>query len=382
MVASKMQNIPIAQCAPLASVQHHLSVGRPLPFNIRGADGTLLLARGHVLPGQRQLDALLERGTLVDVEELQAQEAQDIRDTPIDRLPVVWGLCFQRVRTALSGAGGPAFKPAMESAALTTRALIDRDPDLAIFQLLRHDQVDASQGFTRTVHAATAAQLAAHTLGWSEDDSYRAFKAALTMNVSMLDLQGQLAMQMSPLTTLQRRNINEHPERSRDLLLASGVNDIDWLTAIEQHHEDDDGSGYPAGITDRTTLATLLRTADVYTSMLSVRSTRRAVRADTAARKLYAAQPSNPMAAALIKAFGLYPPGCHVRLTSGELAVVLERGGTANAPLVAALTMRDGMPRPDPLLLDTGNKAHAVSHVVDDHEVRVRIPTEQLLALR
>ena len=41
--------------------------------------------------------------------------------------------------------------------------------------------------------------------------------------------------------------------------------------------------------------------------------------------------------AALIKEFGLYPPGCAVRLKSGEVGMVMRRGETASTPVVAVL---------------------------------------------
>ena len=43
----------------LSDVRHRVVLGRPLPFNVRNADGTLLLARGQVLGSAEQLDALL-----------------------------------------------------------------------------------------------------------------------------------------------------------------------------------------------------------------------------------------------------------------------------------------------------------------------------------
>ena len=44
--------------------------------------------------------------------------------------------------------------------------------------------------------------------------------------------------------------------------------------------------------------------------------------ADVAGRQMFMQDPGHPMTAALVKEFGIYPPGCHVRLASGELAVV------------------------------------------------------------
>jgi HD-GYP domain-containing protein (c-di-GMP phosphodiesterase class II) len=48
-----------------------------------------------------------------------------------------------------------------------------------------------------SIHAATACQAAARFLGWSDTDQRRAFQAALTMNIAMVDLQARLATQVA-----------------------------------------------------------------------------------------------------------------------------------------------------------------------------------------
>ena len=53
-----------------------------------------------------------------------------------------------------------------------------------------------------------------------------------------------------------------------EFLVRAGFGD----SAVLQHHEVEDGSGYPAGRSDVCDLASLVRRADVYTSKLSSRS--------------------------------------------------------------------------------------------------------------
>ena len=59
------------QLAQLSSVKHRVHLGAPLPFNVRDADKTLLLARGQRIQSDEQLEALFSRGALVDLAELQ-----------------------------------------------------------------------------------------------------------------------------------------------------------------------------------------------------------------------------------------------------------------------------------------------------------------------
>ena len=64
--------------------------------------------------------------------------------------------------------------------------LIARDPDRAVFQVLRQGgSVHLDDGLTHSTHAAITSLLAAQRLGWSADESKRAFQAALTMNIAI-----------------------------------------------------------------------------------------------------------------------------------------------------------------------------------------------------
>jgi hypothetical protein len=55
--------------AELSQLQGRMRPGMPLPFNVRDADRTLLLARGQVVASEEQLEALVRRGALVDLNE-------------------------------------------------------------------------------------------------------------------------------------------------------------------------------------------------------------------------------------------------------------------------------------------------------------------------
>ena len=159
----------------------------------------------------------------------------------------------------------------------------------------RCSHASTEYGLNHSVHTAIVAQLVAGRLGWEDEERTRAFKAALTMNISMLELQGVLATQDEPPSDRQRREIHTHPVRSREMLELAGVADNTWLDAVEQHHEEPDGSGYPYAINDPSELATLLHRADMYAAKLSSRVGRDAMPADRAGREIFMRDPSNPM---------------------------------------------------------------------------------------
>jgi HD-GYP domain-containing protein (c-di-GMP phosphodiesterase class II) len=370
------------QFSPLSSLKHRVSVGIPLPFNVRDADETLILARGKIVGNLAQLQALFDRGALVDVAELLPPMAQ-VTSAKREELPKLWTQCFERVGQTLRGSAEPGFADAMNEACTPALDLISRDPDLAVFQVLRQSgSANLDYGLTHSMHTAITSLLVAQRLGWSADESKRAFQAALTMNVAMVELQGILAAQTTPPTDAQRRAVFDHPAASVALLERAGITDIDWLRAVEQHHETTDGSGYPKGLREPTELAGLLRRADIYTTKLSPRVGREAMAADQAGRDMFMQDPGHPMSVALAKEFGVYPPGCFVKLKSGEIAVVVKRGDTVMTPWVAALTSVNGMPLREPLPRDTSLKDNAIACVVSETSVPVRLKVEQMMQIK
>jgi hypothetical protein len=365
----------------LSLVKNRLHVGLPLPFNVRSSDGALLLARGQFVQSQRQLDALFERGAIVDLMELAAR-ARSADPLPREQLPQRWTQCLTRVSTALRYAPHEGFQAAIDDAATPILALIERDPDLAIFQVLRHEGAEAmAYGVRRSLNSAITAFLVAQRLGWDTAMTGKAFKVALTMNLSMLELQGHLARQRHAPTDEQRRQLNAHPVASRVILEQAGIADEAWLGAVERHHEMEDGSGYPRGCTEVGELASLVRRADAYTAKLASRQHRDALAADIAGRQMFMQDAGHPMTAALVKEFGIYPPGCCVRLASGASGIVVERGPTVTTPVVACLTSPDGATLAVPERVQTHEPPHAVVAILGERSINVRITAEKLMLL-
>jgi hypothetical protein len=367
--------------APLASVRSRLVVGAPLPCSVYDNDQTLLLARGKLVGSHEQLDALFERGALADVDEL-LTPGERLRRAPREALPRLWNEGLGRINQALMTAPTPSFTMALDEAAGLVLGLVTRDPDLAIFQVLRQaGGPDVEYGVRRSTHTAITSYLVAQRLAWEPGQLERVFKVALTMNMSMLALQGQLARHQGPLSPEVKAEIATHPMRSVELLAHAGIRDDDWLQAVARHHEVEDGSGYPTGRTDVGELASLVRRADVYTSKLSSRSHRDAVAADQAGRQMFMQDPGHPMTAALVKEFGIYPPGCMVRLSSGAMGIVVQRGPTVTTPVVACLTSPRGVALTRPERVDTSQAGQSVHAVVGESSCPVRVSPEKLLAM-
>jgi HD-GYP domain-containing protein (c-di-GMP phosphodiesterase class II) len=286
------------------------------------------------------------------------------------------------VHRTLTNVPPEKLRAALDEACKPVEALIDRDPDLAILQVMRQEGNQHTQyGLNHAIHTGVVCRLVAKRLAWSEPESQRAFKAAMTMNLSMFELQGILSQHPGRPSDEQMRQIRSHPRRSRVMLENAGVTDSDWLQSVEQHHETSDGMGYPAGLRSPTELATLLNRADIYAAKLSPRASREAMAPDRAGRELFMRDPGNPMTAALVKEFGVYPPGCYVSLASGEKGVVIKRGPTVMSPQVVVLVDAQDTAVRELIKRDTSQSTYAVTGSVKPTVMKVRVAPEKLALL-
>jgi HD-GYP domain-containing protein (c-di-GMP phosphodiesterase class II) len=370
----------------LKLMQNLVRLGEPLPWGVRDAQGNLLLAQGHVVATAAQLAAILERGAFVDVEEVKAAakrtaeaEKQKLRPASLFTL---WERVLWQLDRLLRGSTDPDFNGRADELARHIIALTERDPDIAIYHTVLQDPKRlAIYGLAHSVHCSMVGLLMARRLGWDEAPTLSLMKAALTMNIAMLDLQASLAVQGQPPTQGQQATIREHPEKGVAMLRAAGVDDAAWLDAVLQHHELPDGSGYPSALTEPTPLSQVLRHIDGFVAKISPRAGRVPVPVQQALRELFKEDQGGQAAAAIVKEFGLYPPGDFVKLKSGEHAVVVRRSATANAPTAASITDRTGMPMVNTIMRDTSKPEYAIVSALADKSQVLRMQPERLYGL-
>lgn len=84
----------------------------------------------------------------------------------------------------------------------------------------------------------------------------------------------------------------------------------------------------------------------------------------------------------MLRVLELYPPGSFVRLASGEIGVVIRRGGKAPNPLVACVRRADGGVISQPIVRDTSERLHAVQRSLSTDEVKIRLDHERVVGAR
>ena len=375
---------------PLGEVSMQINCGAPLPWNVRDADGKLLLSRGYLIHTLEMLQKLMRRGVFVDADEVHAsQEVQPVLFRgSVERAPALpfsetWQMVESRLTELLYNYRDPKFLSGIADVESVISTATEKHTDQMIYSVIRHDQNRFdSYGVTHSIHVASVCSILANRLHWTKKQKASVINAALTMNLSIIDLQGELARTLAPVTPEQRQKIRAHPAESARILRAAGLTDDDWLLAVEQHHESPDGSGYPCGSKDGLgEMSQMIRFADIFTAKYSARKGRAPMPAKQAAQSVYLASEGHPIASALLKEFGVYPPGCLVLLESGEMAVTIRRGKTAIAPLVAVLKDKNGLPTRDPLLRETALPRYAILRTVANQSLPPDTSMERLYTL-
>jgi HD-GYP domain-containing protein (c-di-GMP phosphodiesterase class II) len=260
-------------------------------------------------------------------------------------------------------------------------ALVERDPDIAIYLSVRHDQRRLPQyGLTHSLHCALVCQLMGTRSGWPVDRTRTLVQAALTMNLPIIELQGRYSVH-GRLSEEQLAEIRKHPTQAVERLSAAGVDDPLWLQTVLEHHERPGGGGYPNDLKQASPTANVLRMADVFMAKISPRTSRPALSIQEAARQMYSESGGDPAAAAIIKEYGVYPPGSVVRLASGELAIVIRRGASGLTPVAAAITDKSDLPTVHTKQRDTAQPAYAIKGVEANSALVMRVPPERLYGL-
>jgi hypothetical protein len=363
---------------PLEQLAVQLKTGVPLPFGIRDPQGSLLLARGNEITGDAMREALLERGAFVDMDEVHASQREDSLPSG-ERQLSRWRSLMTRLAAVLQEPAAASLETSIRGVATELAVLVHADPDMAQ-ALLVHPELCAATPYSvaHSAHvAATWALLALRQDGASSASLTVPLAAGLTMNLSMLSLQDQLANQEGPLKPAQREQIRLHGEQSAAMLRAVGVSDALWLAMVEQHHVEAAALAGTALLPE----ARRLRMIDIYCACFGARAKRHPMLPDLAARRLFQQHASDPTALALGREFGNYPPGTVVRLASLELALVVRRGTAANAPVAVALQNPNGEPRATPARRDTSLSGFGVVTAVTPALLRARIPWAQLFTL-
>jgi len=301
-----------------------LHVGTPLQWSCYDRNGHLLLRKGVAISFDHQIDRLIGEG-LFAMDSGGSTKAAGVfqSESVFERLvSLTWGLRAS-FNDLLSNTPSSDTEERLRSRVQKVMEVCVADPNAAIAAI--HLDVQNPYVLSHHVHSAIMCVLLGKRIGISDEDLLPVVCAAMTCDLGMAEFV-YLEKQTASLDEEQAATVRQHVERSVSILARAGIDDPIWLNTILQHHERWNGTGYPNNLAREEIAvgARLLAVADSYTAMVRTRAHRLArmpLEAQGEIFKhmgiLYEAR----ICVALVKEFGLYPPGSMVRLTNSELVV-------------------------------------------------------------
>jgi HD-GYP domain-containing protein (c-di-GMP phosphodiesterase class II) len=387
-----------------------LEVGKPLPVNVWSPTGQLLLRRGQAVVSEQHRERLHSHKASSTPEDAQAwQRAYErmvhamLRDgldlQTIARAPMPSAILQRDYVTAeqLGGGwldlqemlrgilyqGGLAISPLQRLANIEKKAvaLLRADPDDSLFCLFQA-LADNSLGYcaTHALLCSVVCELTAQKLGFDSVQRQSLMNAALTMNIGMARDQDSLTRQSADPTDWQRTLIQEHPQKSAEILSGFDVDDPDQIDIVRWHHDPDSPDASVRTLASRRILAM----ADSFVAKMAARKSRASLSPVKAVKSMVmgASGDAVGVGSAMAQAAGFYPPGSYVMLANGETAVSVQRGERANTPWVVSIVDKVGMPIVTYTAKNTSDAACAIQAPLNFEAVRVVVSADKVRRAR
>ena len=170
---------------------------------------------------------------------------------------------------------------------------------------------------------------------------------ALLHDMGKVWIDDSILNKKGSLTPEEYAEIKKHPSFGYEILSNQKNITEETVTIVAQHHERCDGSGYPykRAKDDIHPFARLVMVADVYDALTSVRPYRDSLQPHQAIEMIMASGDAydREMTRLFLKHVAAYPVGTGVRLSNGDLGiVVLNRKGIPLRPVVRICKDGDG----------------------------------------
>lgn len=189
----------------------------------------------------------------------------------------------------------------------------------------------------------------------SDEDMRLLGKAAMFHDIGKVTIPTRITAKTGPLTSAEQSYLQEHSELGARAAKAAGMPER-ICSIILQHHENADGTGYPARLIGAQIdpLARLLALINAYDNMCNPINPAIAMTPYETLAHMFAHQRTKydeTLLSRLIKVLGVYPPGSIVQLSNGFYAIVISVN--PSKPLRPMIMVHEPhKKRETPLLLD------------------------------
>ncbi len=228
-----------------------------------------------------------------------------------------------------------------------------RHPDALVW--VAHMASAETADWMRSLRTSVWAVVLGRHLGLSPASLHALAQAVLLMDVGMQVLRTMAG---------KERDVRDHVLLSVAALRRIDEMDPVLISLVEQHHERNDGSGYPRGLSGRLIhpMAKIMGLADHFDRLLFAEDLAQSMSSTEAMAQLYALRNRSFQASLVdefIQALGIYPSGSLVRLSDQRIAMVLEQNaGQKFRPKLLVLSAADDNRLGRPVYLDMQQVFH------------------------
>lgn len=372
-------------------------LGESFPWDIMDSFGRLLMRQGACVKNEAHAKEMVERGMYIEKSlytklppvdinrisggsnrepepQLKAESVSVLHsiNLAVQRL----GVLFKNIRKF------PDARANILEIVKILRTAIQLNEDLALASI-QLNQESGDYGERHCVDTAILAIIVAQAMGKSSQEIDVLAAAALTMNISMRELQVKLQEQKTAVSDEDKLAIRNHPLDSIDILFEAGIEDAEWLLYVLLHHEHEDGSGYPVGNVkgEIPQIAKILTLADGFCARISSRGYRKSTLPSVALRDIFIENKSHAdpaLAAYFIKVLGLYPPGTFVQLKNKDIAIISHRGADHSSCIAHSLVKANGELYAAPIKRDTSQESYKIAEAIYPVEADVHVNLQQI----
>ncbi len=207
-------------------------------------------------------------------------------------------------------------------------------------------QTDEDYTYTHEVHVSMISSLIGLELGLKLGTlSHLAF-SAMIHDVGKVLVPREILLAPRRLTPEEFEIMKKHVVFGERICRKSGLNDENVLSAVRDHHEKLDGSGYLTGLRDQqiSLFARIVSVVDIYDALVSSRSYKPSWTPYKAMAELIKlaslGKLDSKVVQVMISILGLYPIGTTIVLNSGHRAIVV--GVNRNNPLKPIVQTEQG----------------------------------------
>lgn len=231
-----------------------------------------------------------------------------------------------------------------------------RNPDAMMWvaRLRKQEELIYGHGLKVSIYLVA---LGRH-LGLPKESLERLCTIGFLLDIGKIKLPRKLLLKQGRLTPAEFNLIKKHVAFALDILKETPGLHADVLLGIAQHHEREDGSGYPTGLSkgDISLFGRMAAIVDSFTALTNPRSYAEAIPAYEALQCLVNFNPGLYQASMLeqfIQAIGVFPVGSMVELSSGEVAAVISHSKIRRLkPRVLIVSDSNKCPLRHPVTLD------------------------------